>query len=133
MKKLIPLIALIALACVTLLSCRHRDHDVTITYHDGDRSYSMSAQYSKRKIRAVERYMERMLGDESNISFHKSRINRKIILDDQSIIYIKKYPGRIKIKLNKYENSEYAYERIREICEGIEDVIIEKEVVVRVE
>lgn len=133
MKKLVPLVALLALACITFISCRDHSRNVSITYYDGDRSYSMNAQFSKRKIRDVERYMERMLGDESNISFHKSRINQRIRLDDESIIQIKKYPGRIKIKLNKNENSEEAYEKIRALCEGIEEVILGKEVVVKVD
>ena len=134
MKKFVPLIALLALACITFMSCRrHHDSDVSITYYDGDRSYSMNAQFSKRKIRQVERYMDRMLGDATEMSFVNTRINGRIALDDHTIFYIKKYPGQIKIKLNKYENSEDAYERIREMCEGIKDVIIDKEVVVRVE
>lgn len=133
MKKLVPLIALIALACITFMSCRHHDRDVSISYYDGDRSYSMNAYFSQRKIRKVERYLERMLGDDGNRSFAHSRINGRVRFDDDGIIYIKKYPGHIKIKLNKYENSEATYERVREMCEGLKDVIIDKEVVVRVQ
>ena len=133
MKKFIPLIALIALACITFISCRHHNSDVSITYRNADEHYSMQAEFSKRKIKAVERYMDRMLGDVTNMSFINSRINGKIALDDHTIFYIKKYPGYLKIRLNKYENSEEAYERIRAMCEGIEDVLIDKEVVVKVQ
>ena len=132
MKKLIPLIALIALACVTFMSCRYNDRDIRITYNDADRYYSMNAYFSKKKIRAVERYMDRMLGDASDMSFVNSRINGKIALEDHTIFYIKKLPGHIKIELDKSENSEGSCERIREMCEGIEDVIIDKDVVIRV-
>ena len=133
MKKFVPLIALLALACITFMSCRHHDGDVSITYNDAEEHYSMNAHFSKRKIKAVERYMDRMLGDASDMSFVSTRINGRIALADHTVFYIKKYPGYIKIRLNKYENSEEAYERIREMCEGIKDVIIDKEVVVRVE
>jgi len=130
MKKLIPLIALIALACITMLSCHHH-RNVTISYNDGDGYYTMDAYFNNRKTREVERYMDRMLGDVSNMSFVNSRINGRIALEDHTIFYIKKLPGHLKIRLNKYENSEEAYERVREMCEGIEDVIIDN-VVVRV-
>lgn len=76
--------------------------------------------------------MDRMLGDAGDMSFVNTRIDGKIALNDHTIFYIKKYPGHIIIKLNKYENSEEAYERVRNMCEGIEDVIIDKDVVVRV-
>jgi hypothetical protein len=133
MKKFIPLIALIALVCITFMSCLHHDNDISITYNDEDEHYSMKASFSKRKVKAVERYMDRMLGDVTDMSFVNTRINGKIALDDHTIFFIKKYPGYIKIRLNKYENTEEAYERIRAMCEGMKDVLIDKEVVVRVE
>ena len=133
MKKLIPLIALIALACITLLSCHHHRRDITISYNDADGYYSMNAYFDRRKIREAERYMDRMLGDVSNMSFVNSRIDGTIALEDHTIFYIKKLPGHIKIRLNKYENTKEAYERVREMCEGFKDVLTDKEVVIRVQ
>jgi hypothetical protein len=133
MKKFIPLIALISLACITFMSCLHHDNDISITYNDEDEHYSMKASFSKRKVKAVERYMDRMLGDVTDMSFINSRINGKIALDDHTLFYIKKYPGHIKIRLNKYENTEEAYERIRAMCEGMKDVLIDKVVVARMQ
>ena len=120
MKKFL----LFAVTCITFISCRyHRDRDVSITYSDDDRHYSMDAHFSKKKIREVERYMDRTLGETYDMSFTNSRMDSRIT-DDHTLVYIKKYPGHIKIKLDKYENSEEAYERVREICEGIEEVLI---------
>jgi hypothetical protein len=133
MKKFIPLIALLALACITFMSCLRHDNDISITYNDEDEHYSMKASFSKRKVKAVERYMDRMLGDVTDMSFINSRINGKIALDDHTLFYIKKYPGHIKIRLNKYENTEEAYERIRAMCEGMKDVLIDKVVVARMQ
>lgn len=130
MKKFFPLLVL---ASILFISCRDHNRDVSITYHDADEHYSMHASFSKKKIRDVERYMDRMLGDVTNMSFVNSRINGEIALDDNTVFYIKKSPGNLKIRLNKYQNSEAGFERIRELCEGIEDVIVDKEVVVRVE
>ena len=130
MKKLIPLIALV---CLAAASCWHHDHDLSITYNDADNYYSMKANFSKAKTRLVERYMDRMLGDATSMSFVNTRIDGTFALDDHTVFYLKKYPGYIKIKLDKRQNSEKACERIRAMCEGIKDILIDKEVVVRVQ
>ena len=38
---------------------------------------------------------------------------------DHTTFYIKKYAGFLEIKLNKEENSDEAYQRIKSMCEGI--------------
>lgn len=53
------------------------------------------------------------------MSFVNSRIDGKPVLDDHTIFYIKKYPGFIKIKRNKDENSDEAYYKIKAMCEGL--------------
>ena len=47
-------------------------------------------------------------------------VEETILADD---IYIKKYPGRIEIKLDKDENSYEAYHRIKSMCEGMKKVL----------
>src|SRR5687767_7547787 len=122
MKKLVPLTALIALACITFISCHH-DHDMSITYNDEDGYYSMNAHFNKNKMWEVERYMDRMIGAATKMSFVKTRIDGELALENQGTFYIKKYPGHIKIKLDKEKNSEEAYETIREMCEGMTAVL----------
>jgi hypothetical protein len=71
----------------------------------------------------VDEYMDSRIGRTSNMSFVNSRIDGKLALDDHTTFYIKKYPGFIEIKLDKNENSEEAYHRIKAMCEGIKKVI----------
>lgn len=91
----------------------------SLTFSESDHYYSMNAHFSKSKTRNVERYMDRRIGTRSNMSFVNSRIDGKLALDDHTTFYIKKYPGLIKIKMNKDENSYEAYHRIKAMCEGI--------------
>ena len=112
-----------ALACITATSCIHHDHDISITYNDADYYYSMNAHFSKSKTRDVERYMDRKIGERSSMSFVNSRIDGELALDDHTMFYIKKYPGYLEIELNKDENSDEAYERIRSMCEGVKEVL----------
>ena len=118
MKKLVPLFAL---ACITFISCHN--HGVSISYNDADNYYSMNAYFSKNKMRDVEHYMDRMIGRRSNMTFVNTRIDGNLGLDDNTTFYIKKYPGHIKIELDKNENSYEGYERIRSMCEGMKEVL----------
>ena len=121
MKKLSSLFY--ALACITAFSCMHNDRDVDITLNESDHYYSMKAYFSKSKTRDVERYMDSRIGRRSKMSFVNSQIDGKLALDDHTTFYIKKSPGLLKIKLDKAENSEEAYEKIRSMCEGIKKVL----------
>ena len=125
MKKL-PALFFCAVVCmITAFSCMHsNDNDNTsLTLSESDQYYSMNARFSKIKTRDVEEYMDSRIGTRSNMSFVNSRINGKLALDDHTTFYIKKYPGLIKIKLDKDENSYEAYHRIKVMCEGIEKVL----------
>ncbi len=77
-------------------------------------------------MRDVEHYMDRMIGRRSNMTFVNARIDGTLGLEDHTTFYIKKYPGHIKIKLDKDENSYESYETVREMCEGIKEVLIDE-------
>ena len=77
----------------------------------------------------VNRELQYRMALEFKVYWDNSRIKRGFIinitpaLDGHTTFYMKKYPGRIKIKLDKDENSYEAYHRIKAICEGIKKVI----------
>ena len=119
MKKLVPLFAL---ACITFISCHHHG-DISISYNDGGRYYQMNADFNRSQTREVEKYMDQSIGRRSNVSFVNSRIDGRLGLDGHTIFYIVKYPGHLKIKLDKEENTGEAYQRIRDMCEGMKDVL----------
>ena len=83
----------------------------------------MEAHFSRNKTRALEEYMDDKIGAASNMSFVKTTIDGRVGLEDHTTFYIKKYPGFIKIKLDKYKNSSEAYARIKSMCEGIGKVV----------
>jgi hypothetical protein len=102
----------------------HNDRDISINYSESDHYYSMNADFSKSKTRAVEEYMDSRIGSRSKMSFVNSRIDGTLALDDHTTFYIKKYPGIVEIKLDKDENSYEAYHRIKSMCEGIKKVLV---------
>ncbi len=84
----------------------------------------MKAHFSKIKTRDVEEYMNDRIGTRSSMSFLNTRIDGQLALDDHTTFYIKKYAGFLEIKLNKDENSDEAYQRIKSMCEGIKNIIV---------
>ncbi len=105
-------------------SCRWSDHNIAIHYNDSKRYYSMEADFNKNRTRAVEEYMDEKLGSVTNMSFVNTRLNGKIALGDNTNFYIEKYPGYMRIKLDKEKNSYSSYERVRSMCEGLKKIFI---------
>ena len=99
-------------------SCR-QGNNIDITYSDKDRYYYMDAEFDHRKTGRLELYLNRSLGKESNQVIVKRRMNTNVTLADNTNFYLRKEPGHITIKLDKNQNSEQAYRRVRSICEGM--------------
>jgi preprotein translocase subunit SecF len=103
-----------------------------IKYEDGNNislhikenadQYHVFARYDRRKTRDVQYYLDRTLGTDH--MFRKSKINATITLDDHTRFYVKNSPGRLVIRLNRDENSEEAYWRMKELAEGLKKHII---------
>jgi hypothetical protein len=122
MKKL-PSLFFYALICIIGISCLHNDHNTDISISESDHYYSMDAHFSTRQMRNVEEYMDNRIGRRSNMSFVNSRIDGTLALDDHTTFYIKKYPGRLEIKLDKDKNSYEAYQGIKSMCDGIKKLL----------
>ena len=114
---------LVAVVLITLSSCWHNNHDISISYKEAEDYYSMKAYFNRSSTRRVERYMDDRIGRRSHMSFVNSRIDGTIGLDDHTKFYIKKYPGYLEIKLDKYQNSPESYEEIKSMCQGIKKVL----------
>lgn len=126
MKKLFfTFLAGLFCACVCI-SCGYfdDDHNTSFNYKDTDQYYSMKAHFNKNRTRDVEKYMDNTIGKSSNMSFLNTRVDGNIALADHTVFYIKKYPGRLEIKLDKNDNSYESYEKIKTMCQGLKQVVI---------
>jgi len=106
------------------ISCSQSNNgNVSIKISESGHYYKMLAHFSTGKTTDVDEFMDDKIGNRSNMSFVNSSIDGKLTLDDHTTFYIKKNPGYLQIKLDKYENSAEAYERVKSMCEGIKKVI----------
>lgn len=104
-------------------SCFYDDHNINISISESKNIYKMSAHFAKSKTRAVHEFMDKKLGYPNNVSFVNSEIDATLTLQDQTVFYVRSYPGELEIKLDKEKNSYEAYHRVKEMCEGIKEVV----------
>jgi hypothetical protein len=102
--------------------------DVSISIRESDNVYKMTASFDKRKTRKVENYISDYTGDNG---LFKSGGN--IVMDatttfgDNIKVYVKFSPGKLKIELDKEENSAEAYNEVKHMCEGIKELLADQE------
>jgi hypothetical protein len=122
-KNSIAVVCNLLMLCLSLSCGQMNGHSVSMQVSDSERYFKMRAQFNKNKTRNVELYMNKRIGDASNMSFINARIDGTLALDDHTTFYIKKYPGYLEIKLDKYENSVHSLEEIKDMAEGLKSVI----------
>jgi len=121
MKK--PAIFFCALSlCIAPISCGFPGGSISIKHSEYDHYYEMTAKFNPDRTAAVERWLDKELAS-ADVSFTNTQIDGDITLDDKSVFYIKKSPGFLNIKLDKEKNSDAVYQKIRSVCEGIQDVV----------
>lgn len=106
-----------------LISCGHHNGDTHISYKDRDGHYSMKAHFNERRTRAVEHYMNEKIGRKNNISFMNIESDADFTLDDGTRFHLKKYPGHVEIEMDRAANSDKSYYALKEMCEGIKDIV----------
>lgn len=127
MKKQFVLIAG-AMFLLTVFSSCFRNHDISISISDNEDVYRMTAKFDRDRTRAVRRYLNAHLHTNRSISFKNSTDDREIMLDDGTSLYILSRPGRLKIKMNKTDNSEEACARVKDMCEDIKEILAGKHI-----
>ena len=105
----------------------HYNHDnVSVSVQEDDEEYRLNAKYDEDKTMAVDNYIKSCTGSDGHYRYGgHGNFDATLTLDDNSRVYIKSREGRLKIKFNKEENSEEAYEKIKDMCEGIKEILAE--------
>ena len=127
MKKFLILVAAGVFIANTFSSCfNYHDNDVSISIQEDEDEYKLSAHFEDRKTRAVQNFIKEYTASTVNFkSKGNNYVDATVTLDDNTKFYIKSYEGRLKIKFDKEQNSEESYEKIKEMCEGVKDLLAE--------
>ncbi|MBN9298834.1 MAG: hypothetical protein J0I41_17680 [Filimonas sp.] len=124
MKRL--LVACCIILAVGFLSCvRYRGNNVSIEMQETDNTFTFHGLYNKKKTRKVQQYMDDQIGNNNNLSFVNTTMDATITLDDRTTMYVKLKQGELGIKMDRSKNSYASYVRVREMCEGLKQVMSE--------
>lgn len=99
------------------------DGDVSLQIKETDNSYYVYARYDRHRTSSVQHYLDIALGTKDHM-FRRSRLDATVSLDDHMRFYVKNTPGRLVIRLNRDENSEEAYWRMKAVAEGLKQHIV---------
>jgi hypothetical protein len=119
MKKfLVPAAAMLMIA---FTSCFHHHNDMSVTISENDEAFEMDAAYRKSKTHDVEVYLnDHLLNGAVTI---RNKRGEEIILDDDTKFNLRSRPGRLHISIDKSENPEASCEKIRIVCEDLQDIL----------
>ncbi|WP_462254911.1 hypothetical protein [Ferruginibacter sp.] len=125
MKKFLILVAAGVFLANIFSSCfNYHDNDVSISIQEDEEEYKLSAHFEDRKTKAVQNFIKEYTASTVNFkSKGNNYVDATVTLDDNTKFYIKSYEGRLKIKFDKEQNSEESYEKIKEMCEGVKDLL----------
>jgi hypothetical protein len=127
MKKVLILVAAGVFLANIFSSCfNYHDNDVSISIQEDEEEYKLSAHFEDRKTKAVQNFIKEYTASTINFkSSNNNYIDATVTLDDNTRFYIKSKEGLLKIKFDKEENSEASYEKVKEMCEGVKDLLAE--------
>jgi hypothetical protein len=123
MKKFIVPFALGFILISAMSSCFHRHNDFSIRFSDDDDEFEMEADYPRHQSHNVKVFLnDQLLNHVAHRGRHSFK-NEEITLDDNTTFYIDAAPGEVNIRVDKDENSEEGYIRVKELCQGLKLVI----------
>lgn len=128
MKKIKTIFILSSLIIISCTACIFDwdNHNISISTNDGTDYYQFSAKYNKHKTGDVQYFINKNIAPNKLFVSPHDYIDAYTELKDGTRFYIKSSQGKLKIKLNKKENSEASYQKIRNMCAGIKDILTVK-------
>lgn len=117
----IAICVMLLTGCVRYHSKRIREGNISLTVKESDHRYRLDAKFSRSKTKEVARVIDQIL--DSNNSLETDDLDGTISLQDDSRVYVRLRSGRLKIRFDKDENSETAYDRIKDITDKIKATI----------
>jgi hypothetical protein len=103
-----------------LVACNNGD--VSIAVKDEDDYYRFRAHFDENLSPEVSDFLNDHI---QPIRIDPERDSKVItVLEDQTRLTVESSPGEVMIYLDKEENSRDSYHRIKNLCEGVKDVIL---------
>jgi hypothetical protein len=103
-------------------------HDTRISIHDNPDTYRFSARYDPKNAAGVENFVEQKLAQNGLTIGNENNFDANVLLNDGTGMYIHLSPGSLKINLNRHDNSTASYLEVKQICEGVKNILAGKKI-----
>ena len=116
---------IITICLLTLHLVTGKSFDKTSVYINEDgKTYEFVAVYPARDQNALVSYMDKSL--DVSTSLKNTVTDAELTLDNKYTFYMKQRPGELKLKFDKRKNTPQAYQKLKQMCEGLKDLINHK-------
>ncbi|MDR3697969.1 hypothetical protein [Mucilaginibacter sp.] len=99
------------------------NHNISITVSEEKDSYEFLANYDRSNTGRIEAYINTEISPDRLGNSENDFVDATTSLPDHTRFYIKESPGRLKIRLDKTQNSTASYLRIKKMCEGVKRLL----------
>lgn len=117
----IAICIMVLTGCVRYHTERVRDGKTSITIKESDHQFRVDAKFSRSITSEVANAIDESL--DFTGSLDTDDLDGTIRLEDDTRVYVKLRSGRLKLRFDKDENSETAYERVRDLADKIKITI----------
>lgn len=101
----------------------HNDLEVTVS--ESEERYQFTAYFDESKTGKVQAYINDAVSPAGVFNSRDHKLNTIATLDDKTTFHINASPGKLTITLNKKENTQAAYHRIKKIGEGVQLILVQ--------
>lgn len=124
--KNILVVAMVVICMMGFSSCFHH-HNLSVTIQDDADEYEMDASFAKRQTKMVQQYLNKNLLTYENGWYKNDLEDKAITIDDNTTFVIDASPGELTVWIDKNENPEHSYKRIKQVCQDIKNLLVENE------
>src|SRR5690348_7588940 len=103
-----------------------KNDNMSVNISETKTNYEFHSTYNKDKTNKVLAYMDNTIAKGSSSRFKNMQVDAQMTLDNGASLYIRSYPGKLDLKLDKRKNSAEIYARFKNMCEGLKDLIQKK-------
>jgi|RhiMetdeSRZDD1v2_1073273.scaffolds.fasta_scaffold00206_27 hypothetical protein len=97
--------------------------NISVAVSDSPNTFSISAIYDKRKSQKIAEYLQANLNEYISLEFDNDKIVADITSGEKISFSLKAVPGKFKLMLNKKRSIPEAYEKCKQMAEGIKAII----------
>ena len=98
-------------------------YNTSVTISESKNDYSLTASYDVRKTAKVQSYINDAIAPNSLFRSENDDFNVTTTLADRTNFHVKESPGKLKIEIDKKQNSYASYRKVKKMCEGIKDLL----------